>query len=104
MNLKAGGSVNLKEPGDYNTGILVISGDLDINNTSCKENDFILFENKEGIILIDNIASDSKLIILSGKPLNEPVVAGGPFVMNTKEELRQASLDYRQGRFGSDDF
>lgn len=104
INLKSGGSINLNEPGNYNTGILVISGDLDINNTTCTENDFILFENKEGIIAIDNITSDSKLIILSGEPLNEPAVAGGPFVMNTKEELIQASLDYREGRFGTDDF
>ena len=104
VNLKAGGSINLIEPGNYNTGILVISGSLDINNTTCKENDFILFENKEGTIAIDKINSDSKLIILSGEPLNEPALAAGPFVMNTKEELRQASLDYREGRFGTDDF
>lgn len=104
VNLKAGGSINLNEPGNYNTGILLISGSLDINNTTCKENDFILFENKEGTIAIDKINSDSKLIILSGEPLNEPALAAGPFVMNTKEELRQASLDYREGRFGTDDF
>lgn len=104
INLNSGGSINLNEPGNYNTGILVISGDLDINDTTCTENDFILFENKEGIISIDKVSSDSKLIILSGEPLNEPVVAGGPFIMNTKEELIQASLNYREGRFGTDDF
>ena len=104
VNLKSNGILSLKEPGDYNTGILVISGDLDINNTKTTENDFILFENKEGSIKIDNITSNSKLIVLSGEPLNEPAVAAGPFIMNTKEELRQAALDYREGKFGTDDF
>lgn len=104
VDLKPGASITLKEPGNYNTGILVISGVMDINNTECKENDFILFENKEGLIPINSVSTDTKLIVLSGEPLNEPAVAAGPFVMNTKEELRQAALDYREGRFGTDQF
>ncbi len=104
VNLKAGAAINLDEPGSYKTGILMLSGALDINNTACKENDFILFENKEGTIAIDNVSNDSKLIVLSGQPLNEPVIAGGPFVMNTREELKEALDDYRNGNFGSEDF
>lgn len=104
LNLKSNGALVFKEPGNYNTGILVLSGDLNINDTKSIENDFILFENKEGSIEIDNVISDSKLIILSGEPLNEPAVAGGPFIMNTKEELRKAALDYREGKFGTDNF
>ena len=103
-DLKAGGNITLREPGSYNTGILMLSGDLNINNKTCTENDFILFENKEGLIEIDDISSDSKMIILSGEPLNEPVVAGGPFIMNTKEELRKAMDDYREGKFGTEKF
>lgn len=104
VNLKSNGTLNLNEPENYNAGLLVLSGDLEINNTRSTENDFILFENEKGSIKIDNVTSDSKLIILSGEPLNEPAVARGPFVMNTKEELREAALDYREGRFGTDDF
>lgn len=104
LDLKAGGRINLNEAGNYNTAILMIAGELDINNTSCRENDFILFENREGIIAIDNIKSDSKLIVLSGEPLDEPAIARGPFVMNTQEELKEAMLDYREGNFGTDKF
>lgn len=104
IDLKPNVNITLNEPGNYNTGILVISGNMYINNTACKENDFILFENKEGFISINNVSTDVKLIVLSGEPLNEPAVAAGPFVMNTKEELRQAALDYREGRFGTEQF
>jgi redox-sensitive bicupin YhaK (pirin superfamily) len=40
-------------------------------------------------------------LILAGKPLNEPIVQYGPFVMNTQEQLRQAVEDFQSGRLGS---
>jgi redox-sensitive bicupin YhaK (pirin superfamily) len=43
--------------------------------------------------------SDSRLLLVSGAPLREPVARGGPFVMNTEAELRQAYSDYRAGKF-----
>ena len=104
VDLKAEKTLTINEPGSYNTGILLITGNVQINDTECIENDFILFENTEGIISVASGSSDAKFILLSGEPLNEPQVAGGPFVMNTKEELRQASVDYREGKFGTDKF
>ena len=43
-------------------------------------------------------------IILSGEPINEPIATGGPFVMNTREEIKQANEDFHSGKFGSLDF
>lgn len=103
VDLNSEGKIVLDEPGHYNTGILVLNGDLIINDVYCTDNDFILFENKEGSIEISS-KSDAKLLVLSGEPLNEPAFAAGPFVMNSKEELRQAADDYRNGLFGTDKF
>ena len=43
--------------------------------------------------------SDSKFLVISGKPINEEIARGGPFVMNTKAEILQAVQDYHNGTF-----
>lgn len=51
-------------------------------------------------IEIKNGPSDAYMLILEGKPINEPVVQHGPFVMNTQEEIRQTMIEYGQTQFG----
>ena len=52
----------------------------------------------------ENVAMEANnnavVLVLSGEPLNEPVVGDGPFVINTREEINQAIDDFNQGRFG----
>ncbi len=51
-------------------------------------------------VMIDNGDTEASLLLLQGKPINEPVVQHGPFVMNTFEEIQQAYSDYRKSQFG----
>ena len=58
--------------------------------------------NQDGTTLtLEASEDDTSVLILSGEPINEPIAARGPFVMNTQEELKQAWMDfqYRQNGF-----
>lgn len=52
----------------------------------------------DGVVI--EASTDAKLILVAGKPLKEPIVQYGPFVMNSQEEIYQALSDYRDGRLG----
>ena len=52
----------------------------------------------DGVVI--EASTDAKLILVAGKPLKEPIVQYGPFVMNTKAEIYQAMTDFRDGRLG----
>jgi hypothetical protein len=54
----------------------------------------------DGDVTIENSNDQAYLLLLQGKPINEPIVQQGPFVMNTYEEIQQAYSDYRKTQFG----
>ncbi len=62
-------------------------------------NHFALFENKGETFTIE-ATENAIVLVLSGEPINEPIAAYGPFMMNTKVELMQAFDDYNKGKFG----
>jgi len=98
--LNKNGKAEFSFPSEYNTGILIVEGAVKINGSaSVRVNNFVLFENAGETFTIE-AQENSVVLILSGKPINEPIAAQGPFVMNTREELVQAFTDYSTGKFG----
>ena len=53
-----------------------------------------------GLTLSNTGSVEAQLLLLSGEPINEPVCGYGPFVMNSREEIKQAIDDFNSGRFG----
>ncbi|MDB5342622.1 MAG: yhhW [Schlesneria sp.] len=99
LQLNPNGSVSLHLPEGDTALIVVQSGTLQVNDNPLKAVELALFE-RSGELVILRAESASRLLVLSGEQLNEPVVGQGPFVMNTREQIREAIADYQAGRMG----
>jgi redox-sensitive bicupin YhaK (pirin superfamily) len=98
--LNKGGKAGFEFPGDFNTALLVIEGSIIINEAEKVMADhFVLFENEGDTFTVEAL-ENSIVLLMSARPLNEPLAAHGPFVMNSMEEIRQAYTDYHSGKFG----
>lgn len=97
--LKAGTSVQFNFSKNWNTGMLVVEGEVLVNGTTAGTDHFVLFKN-DGEEIVLEAASDAVVLVLSGEPINEPIAQYGPFLMNTWEELEQAIQDVSAGKFG----
>ena len=98
LNKGKGTSLSFKE--SHNTGLLIIKGNVTINNSEkAPTNHFVLFENKGKEFTI-KAEDEAEILVLSGEPIDEPIASYGPFVMNTNEEIRQTIDDFNSGKFG----
>lgn len=98
--IPAGKSLLIEINKDFNSGIYITKGKINTGGQFAEISDMVIFEN-DGEEINVTADEDSEILLLSGKPLNEPVVQYGPFVMNTMGEIKQAFLEYREGKFGN---
>ncbi len=100
IRLKAGCRTELTLPEGWGAGIATLGGPVLINDTAItREAEFTVLS-REGTHITLEANNDATLLLLSGEPIDEPVVGHGPFVMNTTEEIHRALRDYQDGRFG----
>ncbi|MDN3674415.1 pirin family protein [Flavobacterium branchiarum] len=101
--LNKGAKADFSFSKNWNTAILVIEGGVKVNNeTELKKDSFAMFENDTSdSFSLEGISDNTIVLIMSGKPLNEPIAHYGPFVMNTQEQITKAIEDFQAGKFGT---
>ncbi len=99
--LNKGGVVDFTFPTIYNTGFVVIEGSVLVNGAEKAPTDhFVLMANDGEQFEIEATSDNTVVLVLSGAPIDEPIAARGPFVMNTVGELKQAFQEFYEGKFG----
>ena len=100
VQLKAHGRQAFNLPDGDNTALFVLQGGVMVNGSQeLKEAELAVYKANGNSVTV-NATADSRLLIMSGEPILEPIARYGPFVMNTREELVQAVEDYQAGRMG----
>ncbi len=101
VRLGRGKTATLDVPEGHTLSVLVLSGTIEIDGRDVvREAQTVILGRDGGGVTIE-ANGDVKLLVLTGQPIDEPVVAHGPFVMNTVGEIKQAMLDFQNGKFGA---
>lgn len=101
MHMPQGARFEQTLPADHNAFLYVYRGEVTISGQTVPVQRMAILANTaqaDGVVI--EASADAKLILISGKPLKEPIVQYGPFVMNSKDEIYQALSDFRDGRLG----
>tara|TARA_B110001454_G_scaffold215057_1_gene235821 strand:- start:1188 stop:2030 length:843 start_codon:yes stop_codon:yes gene_type:complete len=100
IELEEGKEFNFDLPLNHNSFIYLINGEIKIgvnDHTSIQNSKLILLTKAEKLKVLS--IERSKFLLISGQPIGEPIARGGPFVMNTREEISEAIQDYHNGTF-----
>ncbi|ANI29130.1 quercetin 2,3-dioxygenase [Yersinia entomophaga] len=103
MRLNQGSVSEISLPEGWNTALIVLHGTIMVNGESIgREAEMVLLDSAGSHLTIE-ANNNAVLVLLSGEPINEPIVGYGPFVMNSEQEIKNAIKDFNGGRFSSID-
>ncbi len=100
LRLVASGSTTMPAPAGWNTALIVLDGQIKVNSERVVQDGAMVVLSAQGSDCMIETLSDASVLLLSGEPIDEPVVGYGPFVMNTRGEIEQAIHDFNSGKFG----
>jgi quercetin 2,3-dioxygenase len=99
LKLNSGANLSLDMPEGHTSMIVVLTGQVIVNDDQgATESEMMLLERGGDEIAI-HAEDDAMILVLTGEPIDEPIVGHGPFVMNNHAEIQKAVDDYDRGRF-----
>jgi len=101
MRIQAKKTASFRIPEGHAAALLFLRGGGLVNGADAVDEGDLAVLDRHGEAVSIEAAADSTILVLSGKPIDEPVIGYGPFVMNTEAEIQKAMEDYRSGRMGS---
>jgi hypothetical protein len=102
IHLPAGTRFSQTLPAAHNAFVYVYRGEASVGGKAIAPQRMAILANDaqaDGVVI--EAAVDTRVLLVAGQPLNEPIEQYGPFVMNTRDEINQAVIDYRDGRLGA---
>jgi len=84
----------------HTLALVVLHGTVTVNGSEVARDAQMVLLDRAGTDVVVEAQTDATLVVLSGEPIDEPIVGYGPFVMNTQAEIRQAVDDFNSGKFG----
>ena len=98
ISLAAETSFEHELPVGHNAFACVYEGEISVDVAVVGSGELLVFGDGD-VVRFEGRAAQSRLILVAGRPIGEPVARHGPFVMNTQAEIRQAVQDFQSGRF-----
>jgi len=100
LRLTAGKRVTLDLRDGYTAALYVLKGEVVIGDRETARATELVVLDRRGAEAAIEANSDATVFVMNGQPIDEPIAGYGPFVMNTRQEIQQAFVDFNQGRFG----
>lgn len=100
LDIKAGGYFSTALPENHNVLLYLLDGKIMLEGYGLTEGKHAVYFKRDGEGISFKASEDTRLLLLSGEPLNENVVSHGPFVMNTQTQILEAIRDYQMGKMG----
>lgn len=100
VRLRQGGSTTFEVAEGRTLALVVFKGALRVNGKQTAHEAQLVVLDRDGADVFVEAEADATFLLLSGEPIDEPIVGHGPFVMNTEDEIVQAIDDFNRGRFG----
>jgi len=101
VKLNRDADVMLPLPKGHTAMLVVLTGHITVNGTEGAGEAEMVLLSREGDEIAIHADGDATILVLTGEPIDEPIIGHGPFVMNTEAEIRQAAADFNSGRFTS---